>query len=111
MSMKIVYTQSARQDLREIYEYIRYVLLEPLTAKRVTENIQREIRTLELFPESNPLYREEPWRSQGLRFLVVGNYLVFYKADNKDDTVSVVRILYGGRDIVKQLEETVLETP
>ena len=109
--MKVVYTQSARQDLREIYEYIRYVLLEPLTAKRITETIQREIRTLELFPESNPLYREEPWNSQGLRFLVVGNYLVFYKADNREEAVTVVRILYGGRDIEKQLEETVEHNP
>ena len=106
MSMKVVYTQAARQDLREIYEYIRYVLLEPVTAKRITESIQREIRSLELFPESNPRFREEPWYSQGLRFLAAGNYLAFYQVDHEAEVVSIVRVLYGGMDIAKQLEDT-----
>lgn len=34
--MKIVYTNTARRDLREIYELIAYTLLVPNTAKRLT---------------------------------------------------------------------------
>lgn len=37
MSMKIVYTYTARKDLREIYEYITYTLLVPETARSLTE--------------------------------------------------------------------------
>ena len=33
------------------------------------------------------------------RFIVSGNYLVFYKAD--DEYVSIYRILYGRRDYLK----------
>lgn len=104
--MRIVYTLTARQDLQGIYAYIRYTLLEPVTARRISETLQREIRSLALFPESNPRYREEPWYSQGLHYLAVKKYLVFYTVDHDKDTVSVVRILYGGRDITGQLEET-----
>ena len=33
------------------------------------------------------------------------NYLGFYTV--KNETVSIARIMYGGRDISKQLEETI----
>ena len=54
--MKIVYTNTAQRDLREIYEYIAYTLLVPDTAKAVSERIMREVRSLESLPERNPLY-------------------------------------------------------
>ncbi len=106
MKMKIVYTHTARQDLREIYEYIAYTLLVPETARSLTDKIMSEVRSLEDFPERNPLYRDEPWRSQGIRFLPVKNYLVFYTVKMEAETVSIARIMYGGRDISRQLEET-----
>ena len=49
--------------------------------------------------------KDEPWYSQGVRFMPVKNYLVFYTV--KNETVSIARIMYGGRDISKQLEETI----
>lgn len=104
--MKIVYTNTARRDLREIYEYIAYTLLVPNTAKAISETIMREVRSLESLPERNPLYQDEPWHSQGVRFLRVKNYLVFYTVSPDADTVSVARIMYGGRNISRQLEET-----
>ena len=105
--MRIVYTQTARQDLRGIYEYIAYTLLVPKTARDLTEKIMSAVRSLEEFPERNPLYRDEPWHSQGVRFLPVKNYLVFYTVNAETETVSVARIMYGGRDISRQLEETI----
>ena len=36
----------------------------------------------------------------------MGNYLVFYKTDDETETVYVVRIMYGGRDVHKQLSQT-----
>ena len=107
MRMKIVYTHTARQDLREIYEYIAYTLLVPETARSLTDKIMSEVRSLEEFPERNPLYKDEPWHSQGVRFLPVKNYLVFYTVNTETETVSIARIMYGGRDISRQLEETI----
>lgn len=104
--MKIVYTNTARQDLQEIYEYIAYTLLVPDTAKAITEVILGAGRSLENLPERNPLYRDEPWHSRGVRVLRVKNYLIFYVVDLDTDTVSIARIMYGGRDLSRQLEET-----
>lgn len=104
--MRINYTFKARQDLRDIYEYIAYTLLSPGAARNTAEKIMEAARSLESMPERNPLYKEEPWRSQGIRFIPVKNYLVFYTVNKADNVVLILRIMYGGRDISRQLEET-----
>ena len=54
----------------------------------------------------NPLYKEEPWHSQGVRFIPVKNYIVFYTVNTDTDTVSIARIMYGARDLSHQPAET-----
>lgn len=109
MSWDIVYTAGARRDLRDIYEYIAYELLVPETAAGQTQRIMKEIRALDEMPMQFRLYEEEPWHSEGLRFFPIDNYLVFYLPDETKNTVNIVRIMYGGRDIRRQLSETEME--
>ena len=109
MSFEVKYTARARQDLRNIYEYIAYDLLVPETTARQTRRIMKEIDALNEMPMRYRLYDDEPWQSQGIRFFPVNNYLVFYLPDDTQNTVHVVRIIYGGRDIKKQLIETAIE--
>ena len=99
MKYKVMYTAGAKKDLRNIFRYISEELLAPENAAGQTERIMTAIRKLDTMPNRNRLYEEEPWHSRGLRFFPVGNYLVFYKPD-------VVRIMYGGRDVHKQLSQT-----
>jgi toxin ParE1/3/4 len=65
------------------------------------------VRSLESMPERNPLYKNEPWHSQGVHFVPVRNYLVFYTINSNTETVSILRIMFGGQDISHQLDETV----
>lgn len=109
MSWNIVYTAGARRDLRNIYEYIAYELLVPETAAAQTQRIMNKIRALDEMPMRFRLYEEEPWHSEGLRFFPVDNYLVFYLPDETRSAVNIVRIMYGGRDIHRQLSETEME--
>ena len=106
MIFHVAYSAEARQDLRDIYEYIACELLVPETAAGQTEHIMKAIRSLEQMPMRHRLYEEEPWHSQGLRVLPVDNYLVFYLPDENSATVNIIRIMYGGRDIDKQLNES-----
>ena len=50
------------------------------------------------------LLAEEPWRSRGVRFLPVDNYLILYLPNEETETVTISRIIYGSRDIPAQLE-------
>ena len=106
MIFHVAYSAEARQDLRDIYEYIVYELLVSETAAGQTERIMKAIRSLEQMPMRHRLYEEEPWHSQGLRVLPADNYLVFYLPDENSATVNIIRIMYGGRDIDKQLNES-----
>ena len=107
MIFNVVYSSEARQDLRDIYEYIAYELLEPDTAAGQTNRIMKAARSLEQMPMRHRLYEEEPWHSQGLRFLPVDNYLIFYLPDETNNIVNIIRIMYGGRDVKKQLDDKV----
>lgn len=107
MIFNVVYTSEARQDLRDIYEYIAYELLVPEIASGQVDRIMKAARSLEQMPMRYRLYEEEPWHSQGLRFLPVDNYLIFYLPDETNNVVNIIRVMYGGRDVKKQLSETI----
>lgn len=106
MKYKVMYTAEAREDMRNIFRYISEELLVPENAARQVERIMATVRKLDIMPNKNPLYEEEPWHSRELRYFPVDNYLVFYKVDNEMETVYVVRIMYGGRDVCTQLYMT-----
>lgn len=105
MSYRIQYSTDARKDLRNIYEYIAYELLVPNTAKDQTRRIMDEVKGLDEFPMRHALYKDEPWHSMGLRFLPVDNYIIFYLPDDEKGIISIIRIMYAGRDISKQLKK------
>lgn len=105
--LDIVYTAQARQDMRDIYEYIALELLAPETAAGQTQRIMQTIRSLGEMPMRHQLYGEEPWHSRGIRFLPVDNYLIFYLPEEPQNTVNIIRIMYGGRDVRRQLSETI----
>ena len=104
MSYRIVYSEKARQDVRSIYEHIAYELLAKENAENQVKRIIDIIRTLEYMPMRHRLYEEEPWHSQGMRFLPIDNYLVFYLPDEALNSVYIIRIMYAGRNIHEQLE-------
>ncbi len=106
MTRKIIYTEEALQDLEDIYEYISLILHEPGTAEKQTNRIMDAVDRLENTPLLHRLYDHEPWRSKGLRVLPVDNYVLFYLPDESKNTIGIIRIMYGGRDIEKQLNQT-----
>lgn len=62
------------------------------------------ISKLEHIPEKYRRCEREPWRSRGLRVFPVDNCLVFYIPDMETKIVTVIRVMYGGRDVDKELE-------
>ncbi|MCL1875243.1 MAG: type II toxin-antitoxin system RelE/ParE family toxin [Synergistaceae bacterium] len=98
---EIFYTKQAEQDLRSIYEYIAYSLVEPDTAKKQVRRIMDMISGLDQMPARFRLYVKEPWHNKGLRVMSVDNYLMFYLPLKAKRTVNIIRIMYSGRDIEK----------
>lgn len=105
-SWAVAYTEHAERDLRDIYEYIAFSLLEPDIARRQARRIMDAVAKLSELPYCFHLYDKEPWHGKGLRVLPVDNYLAFYLPVETRQTVIVIRIMYGGRDIDTQLRQT-----
>ncbi len=105
MSWDVEFTEQARNDLRDILDYISYELQAPKIAVQLVREITNEILSLNQMPMRYRLYDEEPWQNQGLRYFPVKNYLIFYYPDESANTVYAVRVIYGGRDISCQLSE------
>ena len=105
MTWNVEYTDDAEQDLQGIYDYISDTLLEPVTAAKQANRIMDAVDSLGQMPLRYRLYDNELWRAKGLRVLPVDNYLVFYLPDEPKSIVSIIRIMYGGRDIEKHLNK------
>jgi len=98
---KLHISPEAKNDLLDIKEYITTELENLTAAVNTLSKITKTIRRLGDFPDiGTPLSKvvEVP---NNYRFLVCGNYLVFYKQE--DGAVYVVRVLYGRRDYMKIL--------
>ena len=89
--MNIVYTPQAREDLREIKQYISNNLQNPIAAKNVTDGIIKSIHRLSLMQNLGVELSEKTGRETDYRCLFSGNYGIFYIAF--DDAVRIYRIL------------------
>lgn len=107
MSWKVALSHQAKQDIRDIYEYIAFHLSASETAKKQIRRILDKIDSLNEMPLRHRLHHEEPWHSKGLRFFPVDNYLVFYIPDSDSFTVNIVRIIHGKRNIEEQLNRSI----
>ena len=101
----VIYSPEAMDDLRSIYSYIAFKLKEPDIAKKLVDKIRNDIRKLDEQPERYAPVEWEPWKSMGMRKLLIGNYVVLYLTDNGQKKVSITRIFYGGRNIEKIILE------
>ena len=103
MIYEVITTDQADADLRGIYEYIAFELLSPDNAAGQLDRLEEHIIGLEKFSGKFRLYEKEPWHSRGLRGMPVDNYLVFYILDKDAGIVTVIRVIYAGRDVDNQL--------
>lgn len=51
----------------------------------------------------NLAYEKKNWHQRNMRIMPVDNYLVFYVPNQENSTVTIMRIMYGGRYIDKQI--------
>ena len=102
---EVVYTAQAEKELRDVYEYIAFSLLEPKIAKHPAHRIIDAIASLNQMPMRCQKIEREPWGKRGMRVMPIGHYLVFYLPITAKKRVAIISIMYGGRDIEAQLSE------
>ena len=100
---EIQITEPAENDLRAIGVYISKELLELSIAKNIIAKIGQAIMKLEELPLRNALILDGEIALQGIRKILVDNYIVFYNVIEENKTVTIIRILYNRRDWINLL--------
>ena len=106
---RIIITPDAIEDLTGLRDYIADVLLAPDTALKYIQTIRREIGGLARMPARHKCVDQEPWRSRGVRKIIVKNFYVYYRIDEPAGTVYVLNVIYSRRDQLKALSHLKLD--
>ena len=104
---EIKFSPEAMSDLQQTKAYITEELCNEQAANSTIAKILKNIRMLESFPNSGASLETIVNFSTNYRYLVCGNYTAFYRVEN--DTVFIVRVLYGRRDFMRILFGTPTE--
>ena len=105
MTYRVHITRSAERDLRSAVDYMDQVLLNPSAADNLLTEAGEKIGELSSFPGKYALVDDPVLKAWGIRFTQAKNYLAFYTISDSENTVDIVRFLYGKRDwnsILKQ---------
>ncbi len=84
----------AEEDFTEIISYI--AADNPKAAAKLADNIENNLELLSLNPKLGRIPKENEIRKLGYRYIIVQNYLIIYKVENK--SILIHRILHGARD-------------
>ena len=96
-------TRQAQEQMGDILDYISHVLFASDAANNLLDKMEKCILTLSEFPEKYQLIDEEPWRTEGVRKIVVNNFLVYYWINEGTKTVHVTAVIYAKRDQIELL--------
>jgi toxin ParE1/3/4 len=88
-------TSRAEEDLIEIWLYVAQD--NPAAADQLLDRIDARLQQLSSMPLSGPS-RDD--LLPGVRHLVIGNFLAFYRVE--ETGVAVTRVMYGGRNITPE---------
>lgn len=96
-------TQFAEDQLRDIRNYIVNDLHAPDSANRFLDYLEKEFDRLSQLPQRIALVDEEPWHSEGIRKMVLKNFIAYFWIDEVNLIVHITAVVYKRRDQIKQL--------
>ena len=70
-------TRQALEQIKEIVHYISNDLMAPDAAHNLLDKMKAEITKLSSFPKKHDLIDEEPWRTEGVRKVVIPSIIIF----------------------------------
>ena len=95
---KILRTDRAEDQLRDIIYYIADDSGNIDTALRYLDKIETSINRLKRFPNSGSIPRYSILRKQGYKVIIVERHLVFFKVNEEDKIVVIYAIVDGRRE-------------
>lgn len=101
---KLEFLPVAKDDMLEIIKYISGELKNKQAAENLAEEFISAAESLRQFPYSHQVYSPLKPLETEYRKVIVKNYLMFYTVDEKEKTVTIMRVIYARRDLTKQID-------
>lgn len=98
LKYRVLLSKESQRDLALIRDYVAKILTNPVAARNLLSALKTNIASLENMPKRYQCLELTNIRDVEIRIMAVENYRVFYTCDDKDLTVSIVRILYKRQD-------------
>jgi len=98
MKYKIIRTDKADEQLREIIFYIADDSGSVDIALNYLDKIEKAINHLEDFPLSGSVPRYSILKKQGYRVLIVERHLIFYKVNTEEKAVTIYAVVDGRQE-------------
>ncbi len=100
---RVEISRTAEGDVEKIWRFIARD--KPAAADRFVRELEKQVSTLERFPQRCPLISENALLGTTYRHLLFGDYRTVFRVSNR--TVTVLRIVHG----TKLLESSMLTAP
>ena len=105
MSYTVRLTDTAKQDLREIAFWIAEQSKDKEIAKRFVGELRETCKKLDTFPNAGAIHKDRVIRSEGYRFTVHKEYLIFYLVDEEKKQVNVMAIFNAKKDYMRVMKK------
>ena len=105
MSYTVRLTDTAKQDLREIAFWIAEQSKDKEIAKRFVGELRETCKKLDTFPNAGAIPKDRVIRSEGYRFTVHKEYLIFYLVDEEKKQVNVMAIFNAKKDYMSVMKK------
>ena len=103
MSFDVLQTVPAILDLDNIIHYIAITLKNPKAANDLLDEFENRLANLRESPRFYGFARVERLASMGFHQFNFGKYVAFYKIDDEENKVYIVRVFYQKQDCVGRL--------
>ena len=99
MNYEVYISKVAKNDIVNIYNYIKINLMSPDSAINIVRKIEGSIKDLNFMPERFERIGLAGLEYKNIRKLIVKNYIVIYRVIKRDYRVEVLRVFYSKRNI------------
>lgn len=96
-------TDTFKEELGDIIYYIKRKLKEPLIAKRLYQNVIKQINSLNFMPERYDRIEYPYDITRILRKTFVNNYIIIYEVKNNTCQVFILHIFHNTQNYFNQL--------
>lgn len=103
MEYNIQLAEEFLKEFDEVCNYISLKLKAPDASNRLREKVMYNVLLLEESPKMHPAIEKINKTERQYRRIVVNNYVILYTIDEKEKTIYIAHIYYGGRNYIDDL--------